>query len=224
MAEPIFARVRRVVSANVEDTVDRMERSGGPKVMAEAIREVDRIVDEVRAEHEGATARRLQALRQKRMIVDKLAALDGKARFALAEKRDDLAEAAIARQIELEAQSTQLDTVQSEATEEEARLEECRAQLATRKAEMEGALAAYQSAHRDSEIGGDGAPRPKRNHERTVERAERAFDRAMGGAGVVASVRLDAQAGAKVAEIDVMQKSAVIARRMAAMRADQPAA
>lgn len=224
MAESIFARVRRVVSANVEDSVDQMERRGGPKVMAEAIREVDRVVDEVRAEHESATARRLQAMRQKRMIVDKLAALDGKARFALAESREDLAEAAIARQIELEAQSTRLDAVQSEAAEEEARLEECRTQLATRKAEMEAALAAYHTSQREAEIGGDGGPRPKRNHERTVERAERAFDRAMGGAGVVASVRLDAQAGAKVAEIDVMQKSAAIAQRMAALRLDQPAA
>jgi phage shock protein A len=110
MAEPIFMRVRRVISANIEDTVDQMERAGGAKVMAEAIREVDRVVDEVRAEHEAATSRRLQAVRQQRMIAEKLSALESKARFALGQSREDLAEAAIARQIELEEQTTKLDT------------------------------------------------------------------------------------------------------------------
>ena len=59
MAESIFMRVRRLISASVEDAVDAMERAGGPSVMREAIREVDRAIDEVRAEQEAASARRL---------------------------------------------------------------------------------------------------------------------------------------------------------------------
>ena len=74
MAESIFMRVRRLISASVEDAVDAMERAGGPSVMREAIREVDRAIDEVRAEQEAASARRLQAMRQQRMFRDKLAA------------------------------------------------------------------------------------------------------------------------------------------------------
>ncbi len=39
MAESIFARISRLLSATVEDHVDRLERAGGEAVMREAIRE-----------------------------------------------------------------------------------------------------------------------------------------------------------------------------------------
>src|SRR3954451_20997066 len=100
MAESIFMRVRRLISASVEDAVDAMERAGGPSVMREAIREINRALDEVRAEQEAASARRLQAMRQQRMFREKLAALEAQARFAISEKRDDLAEAAVSRQLD----------------------------------------------------------------------------------------------------------------------------
>src|SRR5437868_11536529 len=46
MAESIFTRVSRLLSATVEDTVDRMEQAGGDTVMREAIREADRAIDQ----------------------------------------------------------------------------------------------------------------------------------------------------------------------------------
>lgn len=219
MAESVFVRVRRLVSAGIEDAVDAMERAGGTGVMREAIREVDRAVDEVRAEQEAATARRLQAMRQQRMFRDQIAALDEKARFALAENRDDLAEAALSRQLDFEAQAQRLDAAQAEAAGEAGRLEECLVALAARKSRMEEALAAFEAAQRDASLGGDGPARPDRRTERKVERAEAAFDRAMAGAGGVAGIaRADAQTAAKVAEIATLQKSAAIAQRMAALR------
>ena len=172
MAESLFMRVRRVVSASIEDVVDAMERAGGASVMREAIREVDRAMDEVRAEQETATARRLQATRQQRMFRDQLAALDEKARFAVAENRDDLAEAALSRQLDFEAQAERLEAVRAEAADEAGRLEGCLAALATRKAQMEEALAAFEAAQRDAALGGDGPARPDRRVGRRVERAE----------------------------------------------------
>jgi phage shock protein A len=224
VAESIFMRVRRVISGSVEDVVDAMERAGGTSVMREAIREVDRAVDEVRAEHEAATTRRLHGARQQRMFRDRLTGLDEKARFAMGENRDDLAEAAVSRQIEFEAQAERLDGVQAEAAEEARRLEECLAALTARKARMEEELAAFEAAQREAAVGGDGPTRTKRGTERKVERAEEAFDRAMAGAGgVTGTNRADAQAAAKVAEIDAMQKSAAVAQRMAALRAGREA-
>ena len=219
MAESLFVRVRRVISASIEDAVDAMERTGGASVMREAIREVDRAMDEVRAEQEAATARRLQAMRQQRMFRGQVAALAEKARFAIAENREDLAEAALSRQLDFEAQAERLDAVQAEAAGEAARLEECLAALAARKSRMEEALAAFETAQRDASLGGDGPARPDRRTERRVERAEEAFDRAMAGAGGVAGIgRADAPTAAKVAEIATLQKSAAIAQRMAALR------
>ena len=218
MAEPIYLRVARVLSASIEDAVDAMERAGGTSVMREAVREVDRALDEVRAEHETVTARRLQAARQQRLFRERAAALDDKARFAMGEGRDDLAEAALSRQLDFEAQAERLDAVQAETAEQERRLEECVTALTNRKAQMEEELAAFEVAKRDAALGGDGPTRQDRRIERRVERAVGAFDRAMTGAGGAGTTRADAAAAAKVAEIDVIQKSSEIARRMAALR------
>jgi phage shock protein A len=220
MAEPIYLRVRRILSASIEDVVDRMERAGGATVMAEAVREVDRALDEIRGEQEAATARKLQAIRQQRMLRDRATALVDKAKVAMEAGRDDLAEAALSRQLDFEAQAERLDSVQANAAEEAGRLDECVTALATRKTEMEEALASFQMAHRDAVMGGDGPAKPRRNVERQVERAEKAFDRAMSGAGGVGFTRADGKAAAKVAEIDVIQKTSIIAQRMAALRAE----
>ena len=108
MAESIFARVSRLLSATVEDAVDRMEQAGGDVVMQEAIREADRAIDQVKAERESAMARRLQAARQQKMLTERAEELTAKAKFAVSQGRDDLAEAALSRQIDFEAQAEKL--------------------------------------------------------------------------------------------------------------------
>ncbi|MBA1879007.1 hypothetical protein HLX94_24455, partial [Escherichia coli] len=57
MAESVFLRVRRLLSAKVEDSVDAMERANSDGTMREAIREVDRAMDEVRRDREAAMTR-----------------------------------------------------------------------------------------------------------------------------------------------------------------------
>ena len=129
MAESIFARVSRLLSATVEDAVDRMEQAGGDAVMREAIREADRAIDEVKAQLEAVMARRLQAARQGRMLAERVAELIERAKFALGEGREDLAEAALSRQVDFEERQA-AESRPAQAREEEARLEDgCRAQV-----------------------------------------------------------------------------------------------
>ena len=71
--------------------------------------------------------------------------------------------------------------------------------------------------------GGDGPSRPERSAEKRVDAAEQAFDRAMAGAGGVGFARADAATINRVAELDAMQKSATIAQRLAALKAQQAA-
>ena len=71
-------------------------------------------------------------------------------RFALAEGRDDLAEAAIARQLDFEAQAEKLKAAEAEAGQDTCRLEEGLAALATRKSQMEEALASFETAQRQA--------------------------------------------------------------------------
>src|SRR5712672_1361694 len=150
MAESIFARVSRLLSATVEDAVDRMEQAGGDGVMREAIREADRAIDQVKANVQSTMARRLQAARQQKMLTERAEELTTKAKFALGEGREDLDEAALSRQIDFEEQAKKLDAVQQQAREEEQRLEAGLAALSSRKRQMEDALQAYLISHRQA--------------------------------------------------------------------------
>ena len=224
MAESVFVRVRRLLSARVEDSVDAMERANSDGTMREAIREVDRAIDDVRADLERAMTRRLQAARQQEMIGKKVTELTGKARFALSEGRDDLAEGALSRQIDLEGQSAKLQHVQELAREEEGKLEESLTALRARKKQMEEALAAFTIARSDASMGGDGGLQNAREVERKVENAEAAFNRAMTGAGGVGFTKGDAEALNKVAELDTLHKTATVAERLAALKQEAKAA
>ena len=220
MAESIFLRVRRLLSARVEDSVDAMERANSDGTMREAIREVDRAMDEVRRDREAAMTRRLQATRQQEMIEKKVAELTEKARFAINEGREDLAEGALTRQVDLEEQSAKLEHLKELSREQEEKLDESFTALRARKVEMEEALAAFLVARHDASMGGDTGLENKHDIEKKIRNAEAAFDRAMTGAGGVGFTRGDAKAINAVAELDTMHKSGKVADRLAALKAD----
>jgi phage shock protein A len=218
MAEQIFQRVRRILNARLEDAIDRMELSGSDSVMREAIREVGRAIDQVQVDFEAAMSSRLLAVRQQKALREKAIELTGKAKFALAEGREHLAEAALGRQVDFEEQAGKLDAAWTRAGEEEARFSENLVALKTRKQQMEEALDAFLSSRRHATLGGDGPTKPPRCVERRVDQAEKAFDRAMNNAGGAGFARPDAEAISRVAEIDVMQKHALVAARLAALK------
>jgi phage shock protein A len=219
MAESIFARMRRILSGTVESAVDRMEHQGGETVMREAIREVDRAIDDARADHEAAVARRLNSVRQQRLLNERIEQLTVKAQIAIEQGRDDLAEAALTRQVDFEGQLVILAKNETDTVEVEAKLDENITALKARKQQMEEALSAFLVARQEASLGGDGSTRNERHVEKKVDRAESAFDRAMTGAGGVNFTRADADTITKIAEIDGMVKSSTVADRLAALKA-----
>lgn len=218
MAESIFARVNRLLSARIEDSVDAMERTNSDVIMREAIREVDRVIDAVRSDQQEAMTRRLQSAKQHEIIAAKSIELTEKARFALNEGREDLAEAALHRQVDLEGQIERLKQVQANARQEEARLEESLSALHSRKQQMQEALATFMIARSEASIGGDGGFDRQFAVERKVNNAEAAFDRAMTGGGGAGFSREDSDAITRVAEIDGLQKNKTVADRLAALK------
>ena len=217
MSEPIFLRVRRVLSASAEDAVDALERASGASVMRETIRQVARAQDDVRTEQETLAARIAQAKRQQGLARDRIGDLDEKARFSLGKGRDDLAEAALSRLLDLEAELARLDRVQTDAAEQAVRLDQCGAALAQRKAQMEQALAAFEVARPDNALCGDGPARRDQALRRKVDRAQETFDRVMAGVGGNGA----GQADDREAEIDALRRGATIDARLAAIRAAQ---
>jgi phage shock protein A len=157
------------------------------------------------------------------MVRSKVAELGDKAAFAVAQSRDDLAEAALSRQIEFESEIGKLDKVQEASREQEQKLDDAITALRTRKQQMQEVLDAFCQSKAEAEIGGDGALQLARSIDKKVENAESAFDRAMGGAGGVNFTRSDADTINKVAELDGLQKSSTVASRLAALKASKAA-
>ena len=217
MAESILARVSFLLSATLEDAVDRMQRAGGDAVMREAIRDADRAIEQVKAELEASMVRRLQAARQQKMLTERAEALTAKAGLALGQGREDLAEAALSRQVDFEDQAKALDAVQQQVREEERRLEVGLAALGARKRQMEDALQAWLIGR--ATVGGDGPTPPARSAEKMVDAAEQSFGRAMAGQGGAGFPRTDADTINRLAQLDRMQRSAIIAERLAALKA-----
>jgi phage shock protein A len=220
MSESVFVRIKRIISANIQDSIDRMERAGGAATMREAIREVEQVVEEAKLARNHATARRLQAVRQQGLYRERLTMLQQKAEFAMAQSREDLAEAALLRQLEFEEQIETLARTEVEAAAEEKRLEESLASLLLRKAQMEEELSAFEAARQDAGVNDQsGISDGRQGPEARVERAEAAFQRAMRGAGINAGmVTTAARTAASLGELDQLMKNATISERMAVLR------
>lgn len=219
MSESVFSRARRIASGSIEELVIAAERSGGTKVMRGAIREIDALVAEARADRDKATARRLQAVRQQVIYAERMADLRAKAEFAVKECRDDLAEAILRREIDFEERAAELVTIESEASEIERKLEEALASLEVRKAQMEEELKAFEAARKDASLMSASGVSGASDVSGKIDRAEAAFNRAMEGASGMAGIKpADVEAIQSISAIEAMQKSSIIARRLDEMK------
>jgi phage shock protein A len=211
MSETLFVRVKRIVSANINDVVDNMEKAQAEIVMKEAIREVDKATDEVRAELGKAMAKGHHANSTIEQTKKKIADLSEKAKFAIEQKRDDLAEAALARQIDLEVQIPVLDAVIADAKTEQGKLEEFVAALNGRKREMQADLKSFEEARI-----ANAADAASTMGDR-VNKAEAVFDRAMKSASGLEAVRTPGTA-VKIAELEQLARARSIADRLADLK------
>ncbi len=212
MAEPILKRVQRIVSAGLESATDAAERLNGGGMMRHAIREVDQAIDKVKARHEAAKTCSLQASWRQAAIRDQVADLARDARFALDKGREDLAQAAVSRQLDLEEEARRLSQQQSEADREAAQLAATIEELRGRKAQMEQDYAALEIARREAQaLGRD----PKLD--RKVQRAEGAFERARQRVGCTPSV-VHQPEGPELQALKEVRREDEIAARMAALR------
>lgn len=223
MSENLAARVRRIVAANLNGLVDAMERQNADGVMREAVREVERALEEVRSEKGKALAGKVQAGKAIERIREKMAEMESKAAFAVEQGRDDLAEAALARQVDLERQIPVIEATASELSAREAELDGYAAALSARIREMEADLAAFAEARRlAGAMAPAGSPESKvQSAEKRAEQAGKAFERAMGAAGGVspAEVKSTVETAARIDEIDAMQRANDIGERLAALKA-----
>jgi len=107
--EGILARMGRLLAAIASQTIDNAESSNKVALVKQAIREIDSGADEARYALGKSRAEEFRLKRRREELDTETANLTEKIRLALAENREDLARAGVARQIDLESQELALE-------------------------------------------------------------------------------------------------------------------
>ena len=220
MSETLSRRVGRLVSGGFHALIDAAENLAPEAVMNESIREIERAVDEVRAELGKVLAQKHLADKKMADESNRHEAIDANLQAAVDAGRDDLAEAGIAEQMDIEARLPILENTIADCAAQEKELEGFIAALQAKKREMQQQLqdwrAAQQSVGAGKAAGGNGSDLNR--IARDAEKSGNAFDRVMGRQNSVHS-STDAAQLAKLKELEDLSRNNRIAERLAALKA-----
>ena len=220
MSETLSRRVGRLVSGGFHALIDAAENLAPEAVMNESIREIERAVDEVRAELGKVLAQKHLAAKKMADESNRHEAIDANLQAAVDAGRDDLAKAGIAEQMDIEARLPILENTIADCAAQEKELEGFIAALQAKKREMQQQLqdwrAAQQSMGTSKTAGGNGSDLNR--IARDAEKSGNAFDRVMGRQNSVHS-STDAAQLAKLKELEDLSRNNRIAERLAALKA-----
>jgi len=225
MSESLTGRVGRIISGSLNALVDAVENSSPETVMEQAIREVDLVVDDVRVELGRVVASK--HLANKRLMDEnqKHEDLAEKVELAVNQGRDDLAEAAISQQLDIEVQIPVLETTISECTNNEKELESYISALQAKKREMKEELLQFRQAQKETAArpegqSGSAASTGSNDAQSRAEKAGSAFDRVFEKAtGVPAGTQpSDRSTASQLAELEELARNNRIQERLAAIK------
>ena len=216
MNEGLLSRIGRIISASANSLVDAVENAAPDMVMEEAIREVDAAIDDVRQELGKLEAQKHLATKQLNRDNTEHAELAGQLEVAISQQRDDLAEAAIARQMDIEAQIPVLEKAMEDQRDKIKELNSYIDALMAKKREMQAALRDFRETRADNA----NSPAASSDQQGKVraEKASSAFDRVLNNAGGPQRIAMSKDA-AKLAELDELSRKNRIQERLAQMKA-----
>jgi len=223
MAETLASRVGRIVSGSLHALVGVVEDLAPEVVMEQAIHEVDTAIDDVRAELGKLLVKK--HLASTRLMDENRTHEDLAARIELAlrERREDLAEAAIARQLDIEAQIPLLERTIADCGDQEKELESFIAALQGRRRQMQEELAQFRrqraAVSRNVEAPTRGTDVAWRA-ERAASSFGRVLERNTGVPGPVTGTLSNAK---QLAELEDLARQNRIRERLAAAKAKQEA-
>jgi phage shock protein A len=221
MTDTIATRVTRVIGGSVHALLDAVENAAPEATMAQAIREVDQAIDEVRGELGRVEATKHLATSSLNKLNTHKETLAEQIEIAMAKGDEGLARAGIAKQIDIDDQIPVLQRSLQDAIGRGNELEGYIAALLAKKREMESALQDFLSA-RAAAAGPPGAGASSSTTKDRADRAGAAFDRVLarqtGIAGATSTINADA---AKLRELQELARTHRIDERLAALKAAQ---
>jgi phage shock protein A len=107
--ESIPGRVSRLAAGLVATVIDGLERKAPEAVAEQAIRDIDKALDELKSGLASSVAEQKRYAMQKTALIEERDGLDANIRLAIGEGREDLARAGIGRQDDIDAQVESID-------------------------------------------------------------------------------------------------------------------
>jgi phage shock protein A len=221
MTDTIASRVTRVIGGSVNALLDAVENAAPEATMAQAIREVEAAIDEVRGELGRVEATKHVASSSLNKLNTQKETLAEQVDIAMTKGDETLARAGIARQIDIDDQIPVLQRSLQDSIGRGKELEGYIAALTAKKREMESALQDF-IASRAAATAPAATNASSGTTQGKVDRAGAAFDRVMAretGLAVAGSgVNADA---AKLQELQEMARTHRIDERLAALKANR---
>jgi len=220
MKTNIAKRVGRIISGSMHALVDALESSTPEVVMEQAIREIDSAIDEVRQELGLTLASKHLASQRLVQKNSEHENLSDSIQTALAEKREDLAEAAVGRQLDIEAQIPVLEETITDCSERERELESYISALHAKKREMEEELSNFRLTRNtittDNKNSEQGKVTRSTSVEKKVSDASSTFDRVLSKyTKQKPGTSISAECSTKLAELETLSRSNRIKERLA---------
>lgn len=219
MSETLMQRAGRLISGAAHHIIDTAEDLAPEATMEQAIRELDRAIEEMQVEHGAATARGHLAKTRLNEENARHQALDEKCDIALAQGRRDLAETGMGQILDIEAQIPLLESQINTAEKERNEIGGYIAALKGRRSEMMDELRRLResqaAAARTGTIPGSKSAQPADGR---AARASDAFDRTMERTAGMAGHRTPTNAhdAQHLEELDALERKHRIEERLKA--------
>ncbi|HMW17747.1 MAG TPA: PspA/IM30 family protein [Accumulibacter sp.] len=225
MSGTLKTRVGRVIAGGMHALLDRLEDQAPEAMMEQSIREADAVIDDVRHELGVVSANRHLSQQQHAHLNNQHAKLASQIDAALGDGREDLVRAAVARQLDIEAQLPVLETTLGEYTRQESELRGYVEALLAKKREMHDALADFRksraaAAATVSSAGSAPGNAVEQRIDHVIGAFDRVYERQTGLSGTARGNSL--QQTAQLKELDDLVRDNKIAERIAQLKAHKP--
>jgi len=222
MTDSLRNRVTQIVVGSAHALLDKVEGQVPEAMMEQAVRQVEAVIGEVRAELGKAAANRHLAQQQHAELNRRHLELTTQAEEALALGRDDLARVAVARQLDIEAQIPIVEGNLTEMLAQEKELSGYVEALMGKKRDMDEALAQF-AASRSRPAGPVAGGAGVSNVQAAVDKADASFSRIFRRQTglTMAGQKLSAEESTKLRELEDLLQNSRIESRLAQLKADK---
>lgn len=218
VSESLSKRVGRIVSGGFHAVLDAAENLAPEAVMNENIREIERAIDEVRAELGKVLAQKHLAAKKMADEGNRHENLTVQIQTAVSAGRDDLASVGIAEQMDIEARLPVLENTIADCAAQEKELSSFITALQAKRREMQQNLSDWQAAQKQAS-GSQNVFSGNKLDEivRSAEHSSQHFDRVMQRQGGQPTGS-HSQAN-ELKELEELNRNNRIAERLAALKA-----